>query len=314
MRAPRRQRTDSMHDRASVPGVGNSSRPNRKRKPTASVIAARKRLAARVGKISLGAVLCGLAAWGVVELRGRALTSPRFSIEAIEISGEGRATREAVEKLSGVSIGQNIFTVAPDEVARMVEAHPWVKRAEVSRRLPRTVAIELVEHEPALLVALGHLYYANRQGEIVKRYTPGEKEPLPIVTGLTREAVEADDASTKVRLLQAISFLDALRSSGVEGEVAEVHLDPALGLSFTLRGAEPTVVLGEAPFGPRIERWRAVRDALSKRGVRASRIMLGGARRPDRVVARLETAALGASPGRTREGSVGGRPALVSRE
>jgi cell division protein FtsQ len=277
-----------MHDRASVRGV-KVGKKNRKMKPTASMIAVRNRALATMTKIGIAVGLIAAIGLGSDELKKRALTSPRLMIDTIDIKGSERATKESLIRLAGISEGQNIFMIDVEESEKNLLAHPWVKRAQITRRLPRTIIVEIEEHQPRVLVALGHLYYANEAGEIVKRYTPGEREKLPIVTGLQRNEIETDDGQARARLRSAIEFLDEMKI--VLGErappISEIHLDPALGLSFVSADDDTTVIVGSPPWKETIQRFVEVKDALAKKGVRATRIMLGGDRRPDRGVARL---------------------------
>jgi cell division protein FtsQ len=284
-----RNSNDSMHDRAKVRGVSRG-RANKKRRPSGSSIARASKSAARtIGKIaaftglSIGIVLGGAATWDW------ATTSPSFALATITIEGNSRATRDSIVHLSGVIEGQNLLVLDASAIERMIEAHPWVKNANVTRAFPRSLSIEIEEHEPVALVALGHLYYADSTGAIVKRYAPGENEKLPIITGLSREDIETDDGEAKAKLVSAIDFVAELKliMKKEMPSLAEVHLDPAIGLSFVLSEEDQTVIVGHAPYTTSIERYVKVRAALAEKGVRASRIVIGGDRRPDRAIARL---------------------------
>jgi len=233
--------------------------------------------------LAIAIVLGGAAAWDW------ATTAPAFAIASIEVKGAHRATKDSIVHLAGIAEGQNLLTIDPQAIERTIEAHPWVAKASVARRFPKSVEIVIEEHEPSVLVSLGHLYYADGSGEIVKRYTPGENEALPIITGLTREEIETDDGDARSRLVSAIDFCAELRA--VMGKdtpkIAELHLDRAIGLSFVVANEDVRVVMGAPPWRTSIERYVKVRAALAEKGVRASRIVIGGERRPDRAVARL---------------------------
>jgi cell division protein FtsQ len=308
----RSPRSISMHDRASVRGV-KRGRPNRRR-GSGSVLESSGRTLSAIAKgfaIAGGVTAIGLSALWCHRF---AMTSKELAIASIEVHGQKRASKESIVRLANVEIGSNIFAVDVDEVAKNVGAHPWVKQARVARRYPRTLAIEIVEHEPAVLVALGHLYYANKYGEIVKRYSPGEHEDLPIVTGLSRDDMESDDGDARARLRSAIVFLEEMRAARPEAapKIAEIHLDPVLGLSFVAGGDEASVLVGLPPWKARIARLFEVEGALEKRGVHASRIMLGGERRPDRATARLAPEALsGALPSRASGALLAGSAGLI---
>jgi cell division protein FtsQ len=234
-----------------------------------------------------------VGALGALGFAGHALwlhvtTAPELAIEVVVVEGNRRASTESLLRYAGVERGENVLTVDVEAAARAVEGHPWVASAEVSRRFPRTVAIRVVEHEPVVLVALEHLYYANAAGQIVKRLAPGENERLPVITGLSREDVESGAPEAERRLREAIAFVRMVAAMGAEGPaLAEVHMDPAVGLSFVAEGSPTRVVLGAAPFEERLQRVREVQRALDAKGLQASRIMASAGRRKDRVVARL---------------------------
>lgn len=283
-----RSRPSSLTDRASVRGVAQG-RPNRRRRPSFSFLRPSKSGLLRTAKVTaLIGALVGLGFLGF-ELKKALFTSPKLAISSIEVRGTKRATTDAVVRLSGVELGQNILSLATDDVAKAIEAHPWVAKAEVTRRLPSILDIVVVEHEPVVLVALGHLYYADAAGKIVKRYTPGEREILPVVTGLEREQVEAGDGSAEVWIRSAISLADELKATLGPGApvLSEIHVDPAYGLSFVVQGDDTSIVVGHPPWRASLERYRQVESALAMKGVRASKIVLGGERRKDRAVARL---------------------------
>jgi cell division septal protein FtsQ len=241
------------------------------------------------GKLACIVGILGCGAYGSYALYRFATGSSRFAIQDVVVTGHVRASADAIAKLSGATPGQNIFDLDLVRMKRAVEAHPWVKSAMVTRDFPRSVEIEVVEHEPRVLVALGHLYYADADGDVVKRYTPGEREALPVVTGLTRDQIETDDGEAKRSLRSAIDFLEqvAARFGDRAPKIAEVHLDPALGLSFVEANDDLMVVVGHPPYEAALDRLSRVKTALLDKNVKATRIMLGGPRRKDRAVARL---------------------------
>jgi hypothetical protein len=147
-----------------------------------------------------------------------------------------------------------------------------------------------------LLVAIDHVYYANGDGEIVKRLAPSEEADLPVVSGLTRDQIETDDGESRALLRSAVQFLDAMsRRVGADrppaiagaatGKIGELRVDPALGLSFVEDGVE--IVVGHPPFERTIDQLVRVRAALDDRRVEARTIVLGFDERRDRAVARL---------------------------
>lgn len=270
----------------------NTRRVAKKKKSTPP-IAVPKRLASQLAKVAIGLAAAGGVFFAVQYVRAALSSSDAFRVEAIEVTGLERAEQEAIVELSGVTEGQSLLGMELAEIERAVERHPWVSRAHVSRRFPKTLQIEVREHQPVALVALGNLYYVSSEGEVVKRHAPGENEVFPIITGLDREEVERGDGVALARIRQALAFLDEWRAASGGGSpetavaIEQVHLDPAAGVSFVPAGEGLRVHLGPPPWREALARYVEVRRELEERGVRASEIALGGQRRPERVTARL---------------------------
>lgn len=263
---------------------GRRGTAERVKKPRVS-----RRLLRLVGTAALS--LAAGAALMVTLTVGRksAADNALFRLHRIEVSGLGRATREEIVALAGIEAGHSLLSIDPARVERAVLRHPWVARAHVERRWPRTVAIELREHQPVALVALGSLYYVDGDAEIVKRHAPGESEVFPVITGLTREEIEGGDGAAQARLRSAVSFLQELRAIGGDGApaIAEVHLEPGGGLSYVAAGEEVRVHLPRPPWREALQRLELARTALAERQLVATEIAVGGVQRPERIVARL---------------------------
>ena len=218
--------------------------------------------------------------------------SSRFSVQSIDVVGHQRAEAAELLALSDLKQGINIFSVDPKRVAQALAAHPWVVRARVERRFPGTLRVVIEEYEPVALVALDHLYYVDAHARVVKRYAPGESEPLPVITGLSRERIERGDAEEHARLDKGVSFVAALSVVGpskldVRAMVSEVHVHPVLGISFVDRNGS-WVRFGDPPWERKLLRLEQVQRALAVNGASALEISLVGGHRADRAVARLQ--------------------------
>ena len=92
-------------------------------------------------RLVIGTVVAGAAVWLV-------LNSPVFSIRDIRVEGERTLAAEEIIRVGEVVEGDNLITLATDEIAGRIERHPWVEEATVERDLPATVVIRLVERTP----------------------------------------------------------------------------------------------------------------------------------------------------------------------
>lgn len=93
------------------------------------------------GAVALVLVMVGLAAWLVAN-------SAFFAAGEIRVLGNVRLTAVEVQRLAGISPGENVLRLGIDGAVRAVERSPWVARASVDRLLPSTVVIRVVERKP----------------------------------------------------------------------------------------------------------------------------------------------------------------------
>lgn len=218
--------------------------------------------------------------------------SELFRLETVEVRGNVRASAEEIESLLGVEKGDNIIALDTGELERFAAQHPWLRKVEIQRELPRKLLVKVEEHEPVALVALEHLYYANEEGRIVKRRSVEERDVLPVVTGFSRARVEGAERATIEGLRRAVGFPRLLRETmgPAAPELDEVHFDEVAGLSFVPKNENVRVHLGRSRWESQIRRFGAVRAALRERGLEAAEVTLGGERRRERVVVKLSRA------------------------
>lgn len=243
-------------------------------------------------------LLAGLA-WGGVEGWRWLTTSPRFDLTEVAYHGNAHAADAELTRLGGVLLGQNLFALDTDALARAMEAHPWVKSAKVRRRLPSQLDVTVEEYAPVALLAMGDLYLVDADARPFKRLAAGDDVDLPLVTGLPRERfVEERDLALR-DLATALDALAAWEASGVgqAHAVSEVRLG-ATGLQVvTVDGLE--VHLGEDALVEKLARLERVQAALAERHATAAVIRLDDRNRPTRVAVQLS--APGSERGRSAD-------------
>ena len=235
----------------------------------------------------IAAIAIGASATvGVVETARWARKSALFAISRVEVAGALRARPDAVRRLSGVAVGTNLFAVDVAAARSRVTSHPWVRQANVRLTAIDRVIVTVVEHEPVALVALGNLYFVDNEGRVFKRYTPDDAAALPVVTGLNRERVEAEDAQQLEMLRSAIALVEAWLPDDL-GVLSEVNVDDARGLTAVTAQDGLLVALGREGWQDRLPKLRRILNTLEEKGLRAQRIDLSGRRRVDRAVVQL---------------------------
>ena len=296
--APRNRRTRAPEPRAepledTTPRTTLKERMSARRDRAAKVLRAvgerLRRPVILLAKLSLVAALAagGVALYRLVERHAR--TSPSFAITEIAVDGEGRLSEDAVRELAGLSLGQNVFEVAPEEARAALREHPWIADAEVTRRLPGTYAITITERVAAAMLVLDAPYLVADDGAVFKRWAEGDPVDLPVITGIERDRFVTDRAFRTQVLVEVVGLFAEWRGAGLwrREPIAEVHVERDDALTLFLGEDATEVRLGHGPFRAKLDRLRSVLDELQSREADAAYVYLDNVRRPDRVIVRV---------------------------
>jgi cell division protein FtsQ len=164
------------------------------------------------GLLTLGGVCLGL-----VLLYHQLLTCSLFCIKdisQIEIEGARRLSRPVVLQQAGVSPGINLLAIRPAQVERALLDHPWIAKAEVSRKWPHRLQLRIQERDPVALAQIGEeLLYMDRQGMLFKPLSPGDPHNFPVITGLTAEQFRHAAGDLPQVLAQVFQLMTVLKKN-----------------------------------------------------------------------------------------------------
>jgi cell division protein FtsQ len=246
--------------------------------------------AALIARTVLGvALVIGLSGSAAFGARRYVTTTPRFAVKDVEVAGNVRRSVTDVVSTAGVATGMNVFTVDLDRARARLLADPWIREASLSRRLPDSIAIQVTERDAAAVVALGDSYLASRDGEIFKRLEAGDPTDLPVVTGLSPDAV-AEDRDAAVRSIKrALDLADEYDRSAMaqRSPLQEVHVADDGGFSLVVGRSGLSLALGSPPFHRKLDEAARVVGELDRRGAKAGAILLDNEAHPERVVVRV---------------------------
>jgi cell division protein FtsQ len=121
---------------------------------------------------------------------------------------------EEVFKLANVASNTAIFDIELAAVRTRVLSQPYFNAVTVSRQLPGTLAIDVVEREPVASITAGHaLRYVDGDGVVLPfRPVVGDLPVISGIEGLQKSEVgqraEFDDLTEALRILAVVCELD----------------------------------------------------------------------------------------------------------
>lgn len=207
---------------------------------------------APAAKLGLGVLLvlgtAGATVFGGYRL---ALGSSQFAVRHIELDASRRSSEREVLEQAGVRIGDNLLALDIRAAEQRLLSNPWVRSVNIARKLPHTLRVQLVEREALALASLdGSLFLVEASGEPFKAWQEGDVGDLPVLTGVTLDALGKDRAGAVARLatgLSVLSHYDRLPVSQLH-RAQEVNLSPdgSVVLSVGARGV--SLHLGQGPW------------------------------------------------------------------
>lgn len=204
--------------------------------------------------VKVAAILAALPAlaYGAIMFYRVLVTTEHLAVTSVAVTGTVRVAPEEAVELSGITEGQNILSFSAGDVVEALKTNPWVKKATVKRRLPGSVEIAITERVPTALVHLdGALYVMDASGTVFKKYAASDGLDLPVVTGLTKDALKEGGAEA-AGLMELMAALKAREGFLNLSKVSEINVDPVFGLSIYTLDEGVRLAVGSGSFAGKL--------------------------------------------------------------
>ena len=206
-------------------------------------------------------------------------------INNIEIEGARRLSRSLLLEQAKLVPGASLLAIRPGQVERALMAHPWIAKAEVSRKWPNNLHLQIQERDPVALVQFGEeLLYMDRQGMIFKPLSPGDPHNFPVITGLTPEQFRHPAGDLPEVVAQAFQLMDVLKTTppplNLEN-ISEIHVDLERGFTLYANGVGVALDLGLKDYSEKLQKFAQLWPVLVQKGLltKVGRINLNYPRR-----------------------------------
>lgn len=129
-----------------------------------------------------------------------------FQVQRVEITGMERVDQLKVYELVLAEKDRAMPLVDIGKVRGDLLEYGWIKDARVSRRLPDTLAVEIIERQPAAVWQRDGKYsLIDAEGTVLQTVKAGEAGELPVLNGTdaNRHAVALNELLDKASALKA---------------------------------------------------------------------------------------------------------------
>jgi len=201
---------------------------------------------------------------GIYRLSIYLKTSEYFSVKRIYVFGTRYSFADDIRDLSGISVGDNIFSFSSARSAEQIKNHPWVKRVSVNKHLPDTVTIEVVEYRPVILINFSQLYLVDESGLVFKRLSEDELFDFPIISGISKEDYLGDIPVYRQKILSLIELKDKFSRLFPDLTLSEILLEKSWDVTLITGKNIFEIRLGQRDYDKKLQRLRIILDQANR--------------------------------------------------
>ncbi len=133
-------------------------------------------------------------------------------LDNIEIQGpiiiQENEYYESLSSLLGVSMDE----INVREIGMLLESHPFVHAARVSKIFPTTLHIEIVERKPIALLNMKPIFYVDSEGVVLPDLGKVGDKIIPIMSGFNsaRELYPIGHQTVSLKVLESVLVIDQI--------------------------------------------------------------------------------------------------------
>lgn len=178
-----------------------------------------------------------------------ALVSPIFNIKEIDVSNNEQINTETIISLSQLNLGQNIFKFNKNKVNKNIKTNAYIESAEIKRKLPNKVQIQIEERKKEYNVEFLNGYaYINNQGYILQ--ISEEKQALPTIQGIStpdEQIVEGNRLNSEdlEKLEVIIQIMNICKNYELDSKITNIDISTKDEYTLYLEEEKKTIYLGD---------------------------------------------------------------------
>ncbi len=166
------------------------------------------------------AVLIG-AGTGVWEGYRRFVHLSYFRIAEIHVEGNFQVASEDVVASLGLAPDTSLLEVDLQTLSRRAQQNPWIKEASLSRRLPLSLTVRVVERIPEAVFIADRRYLLSADGVILAELEGDDLPTLPVLRAAAARRVRVGERILTSEMAQGLSVWRQFQlANAVQGERA----------------------------------------------------------------------------------------------
>jgi cell division protein FtsQ len=184
-----------------------------------------------------------------------------FVLKNVLVTGNSQVTRAEVLEHLKLPPVENLWSVNPKRLAARLQAHPWIKRATVSRVPPHTLVVEVMErHGAAVMRSSTMTVLLDEEGHPLSILGELHEPQLPVLVGLNPKLLLNGDAGS-IRAAQKGVELANVLTRTFEGR-PEIDVTNRDNFVASLHGVR--LQFGSSAFDEKWNRYQKIESHLAE--------------------------------------------------
>lgn len=186
--------------------------------------------------------------WGIYYV----LQSDLMNLKKIELEGNEQLKNEEIINVSNLVVNRNIFKYNLKDVEKNIESHPYIKHANVNRKFPNTIRINVKEREEyAIISYMGSYIFIDEDNIVLRASDSYISNGNILITGVKFDSFkvgEKIDAANSEELKTVMNLLEASKMTSIFNMISEITIRNENDIRLiTLDGAEVLLGQGKDP-------------------------------------------------------------------
>ncbi|MDK2857377.1 MAG: cell division protein FtsQ [Verrucomicrobiota bacterium] len=147
--------------------------------------------------------------------------NPYFELRQLKISSDGRLSPSQLREYTGIQIGENLFSISPDDLRGKLKQVPLIESIGIQRKLPNTLVINVRERVAVAQIrwnSRSRPFLVDRHGVVLPVTRSGQS--LPIIEGLKLDQLKPGDRIEKPGVSQCLELLASVDQLGLGSQVS----------------------------------------------------------------------------------------------
>lgn len=189
-----------------------------------------------------------------------------FQLKEIKVEGNRFIETDEILEYLEIDSTRGIFNIDLKASKNQIRKHPLIKEVFVSRQLPSTLKIQVVEKQPLAVVHNSKLFAVDEQGKILPKIKPAFMCDYPIISNLKFIVDKSNHILKSEELNKILDYLKFLKRNyyPLYSRISEISFSNYMGVYFYLNDGAVPVILGVDSFNRKSANLEAVLKLFDK--------------------------------------------------